>query len=53
MRILALPSGGETTTNTLDVSTFKIIQTYVKFTVPPTKKQWAMIIFQYASAACL
>ena len=51
MSILGLPSGGETTTNTLYVSTFKIIHTYAKFTVPPTKKQRAIIIFQYATAA--
>jgi hypothetical protein len=38
MRILGLPSGGETTTNTIDVKTFKIIDTCAKFTLPPTKK---------------
>jgi len=37
MRIWGLPSGGETTTNTLDVSAFKIIHTCAKLTVPPTK----------------
>jgi len=52
MRILGLSSDGETKTNTLDISTFKIIHTCAKFTLPPTKKQPAIIIFQYATAAC-
>jgi len=45
MRSLCLPSGAETTTNMLDVSTFKINRTCAKFNVPPTTKQQEMIIF--------
>jgi len=52
MRIVGLPSGGKITTNTIHVSTFKIIHIYAIFTVPPMKKQRKMIIFQYATAAC-